>query len=653
MSESSLPFNDKFYPSTEKVSSGDIRKQEWEKSLKNPSAYWAEKAKAIDWFKPFDKVLDDSNPPFYKWFVGGELNISYNALDRHVKTNRKNKLAYIWEGEMGEVKTYTYYQLYREVNKLTKVFKDFGLKKGDRVAVYLPVIPELPIALLATARIGGIHTVVFSGFSAEALADRINDCGAKILVTADGSFRRGKPVAIKDNADRALQSTPSIEKVIVVKRTGQPIKMQEGRDFLYDDVLAQAGANAFVEPEHLEANDPLFILYTSGTTGKPKGVQHGTGGYLVWAYWTLKWAFNPTDEDIYWCVADIGWITGHTYNVYAPLSLGVTAFLFEGTPDYPAQDRWWDIIDRHGITILYGTPTAVRMFMKFGEQWVTKHDLSTLRILGTVGEPINPEAWKWYYRVIGKEKLAIIDTWWQTETGGFMIAPLAGIELTPLKPGSATLPLPAIDAQIYDEKGQPVTTGTKGFLVLKSPWPGMLQTLWKDPDRFKQTYFGRWPNTYYTGDYAVRDPDGYFWLLGRADEVLKVAGHRIGTVELESALVSHPAVSEAAVMGKEDAVKGEVPVAFVTLRSGFQPSEELRAELIKHIRTTIGPIATPDAVVIVNKLPKTRSGKIMRRILKAVLVGAPIGDVSTLEDDASVEDIKATYEELRKQLSKK
>ena len=653
MSESSLPFNDKFYPSTEKVSSGDIRKQEWEKSLKNPSAFWAEKAKAIDWFKPFDKVLDDSNPPFYKWFVGGELNISYNALDRHVKTNRKNKLAYIWEGEMGEVKTYTYYQLYREVNKLTKVFREFGLKKGDRVAVYLPVIPELPIALLATARIGGIHTVVFSGFSAEALADRINDCGAKILVTADGSFRRGKPVAIKDNADRALQSTPSIEKVIVVKRTGQPIKMQEGRDVLYDDVLAQAGPNAYVEPEHLQANDPLFILYTSGTTGKPKGVQHGTGGYLVWAYWTLKWAFNPTDEDIYWCVADIGWITGHTYNVYAPLSLGVTAFLFEGTPDYPAQDRWWDIIDRHGITILYGTPTAVRMFMKFGEQWVTKHDLSTLRILGTVGEPINPEAWKWYYRVIGKEKLAIIDTWWQTETGGFMIAPLLGIELTPLKPGSATLPLPAIDAQIYDEKGQPVTTGTKGFLVIKSAWPGMLQTLWKDHDRFKQTYFGRWPNTYYTGDYAVRDPDGYFWLLGRADEVLKVAGHRIGTVELESALVSHPAVSEAAVMGKEDAVKGEVPVAFVTLRSGFQPSEELRAELIKHIRTAIGPIATPDAVVIVNKLPKTRSGKIMRRILKAVLVGAPIGDVSTLEDDASVEDIKATYEELRRQLNKK
>ncbi|MCX8150721.1 MAG: acetate--CoA ligase [Candidatus Bathyarchaeota archaeon] len=653
MSEASLPFNEKYCPSSVSVTSGEKRRQEWEKSIKNLQEFWAEKAKAIDWFKPFDKVLDDSNPPFYKWFAGGELNVSYNALDRHVKAHRKNKLAYIWEGEMGEVKTYTYYQLYREVNKLAKVFKDFGLKKGDRVAVFLPVIPELPITLLATARIGGIHAVVFSGFSAEALADRINDCGAKILVTADGSFRRGKPVAIKETADRALLTTTSVEKVIVVKRTGQPIQMKEGRDVWYDDVMTKAGANVYVEPEHMQSTDPLFILYTSGTTGKPKGVQHGTGGYLVWAYWTLKWAFNPSDEDIYWCVADIGWITGHTYNVYAPLSLGVTALLFEGTPDYPAQDRWWDIIERHGVTILYGTPTAVRMFMKFGEQWVLKHDLSSLRLLGTVGEPINPEAWRWYYRVVGKEKLPIIDTWWQTETGGFMIAPLSGIELTPLKPGSATLPLPAINADIYDEKGQSVGTGNKGLLVVKSPWPGMLQTLWKDPERFKQTYFGKWANIYCTGDYAIKDPDGYYWLLGRADEVLKVAGHRIGTVELESALVSHPAVSEAAVMGKEDSVKGEVPVAFVTLRSGFQPSDELRAELVKHIRTTIGPIATPDAIVIVNKLPKTRSGKIMRRILKAVLVGAPIGDVSTLEDDASVEDIKVTYEELRRQINKK
>jgi acetyl-CoA synthetase len=652
VSEASLPFNEKYYPSLVKISSGEKRKQVWEESINNPQAFWFEKAKAIDWFKSPTKVLDDSDPPFYKWFPDGELNISYNALDRHVKSSKKNKVAYIWEGEMGEVKTYTYHQLYREVNKLAKVFKDAGIKKGDRIAVYLPVIPELPITLLATARVGAIHTVVFSGFSAEALADRVNDSGARILVTADGSFRRGKPVGIKDNADRALQTTSSIEKVIVVKRTGQPVNMQNGRDFWYDAALAQAGSSAYVEPEKMLATDPLFILYTSGTTGKPKGVQHGTGGYLVWAYWTLKWAFNPSDEDIYWCVADIGWITGHTYNVYAPLSLGITAFLFEGTPDYPAQDRWWDMVERHGITILYGTPTAVRMFMKFGEQWPNKHNLDSLRILGTVGEPINPEAWRWYYKVIGKERLAIIDTWWQTETGGFMISSLSGIELPPFKPGSATFPLPSVNADIYDDKGKPVSAGTKGFLVVKSPWPGMLQTLWKDPDRFKQTYFGRWPNIYYTGDYAVRDPEGYFWLLGRADEVLKVAGHRIGTVELESALVSHPAVSEAAVMGKEDAVKGEVPVAFVTLRSGFQPSEELRADLVKHIRTTIGPIATPDAIIMVNKLPKTRSGKIMRRILKAVLIGAPIGDVSTLEDDASVEDIKNTYEEMRKQLVK-
>jgi acetyl-CoA synthetase len=646
MSESSLPFNEKIYP-------GKTLKAEWERSIKNPQEYWAEKAKAIDWFRTWDKVLDDSNKPFYKWFSGGLLNISYNALDRHLETPKKNMLAYIWEGEDGGVRTYTYYQLYREVNKLAKIFKDLGLKKGDRVAVYLPMIPELPITLLACTRLGLVHTVVFSGFSAEALADRINDSGAKLVVTADGAYRRGKTVTLKDTADRALQTTPAVKNLIVVKRTGQEVPMKQGRDIWYNEAMDKVEQNAYVEPELMEANEPVFILYTSGTTGKPKGIQHGTGGYLVWGYWTLKWGFNPDEKDIWWCTADVGWITGHTYNVYAPLSMGITSFIFEGTPDYPAQDRWWSIIEKHGVTILYTTPTAIRMFMKFGEQWIAKHDLSTLRLLGTVGEPINPEAWKWYYRFIGKEKLAIVDTWWQTETGGFMIAPLPGIELVPLKPGSATNPLPSIQAEVYDEKGQQAPTGTKGFLVVKTPWPGMLETIWKDPERYKQTYFGRWPNIYYTGDYAVRDPDGYFWLLGRADEVLKVAGHRIGTVELESALVSHPAVSEAAVMGKEDALKGEVPVAFVTLRSGFQPSDELRADLVKHIRNTIGPIATPDAIVIVNRLPKTRSGKIMRRLLKAVLSGVALGDVSTLEDEASVDDIKASYEEMRRQLEKK
>lgn len=646
MSEASLPFNEKIFPRK-------LLKEEWEKSIKNPEEYWAEKAKAISWFKTWDKVLDDSNPPFYRWFVGGILNICYNTLDRHLETSKKHQLAYIWEGEPGDVRAFTYYQLYREVNKLAQIFKDFGLKKGDRVAVYLPMIPELPITLLATARLGGIHTVVFSGFSAEALADRINDCQAKFVVTADGSYRRGKIVPLKETADRALTNTPTVEKVIVVKRTGQQIPMKEGRDYYYHEVMAKVAPNAYVPPELMEATEPLFILYTSGTTGKPKGVQHGIGGYLVWAYWTLKWGFNPNEEDIWWCTADIGWITGHTYNVYAPLALGTTSFIFEGTPDYPACDRWWEMIERHGITILYTTPTAIRMFMRFGEEWVNKHDLSTLRLLGSVGEAINPEAWKWYYRVIGKEKLPIIDTWWQTETGGFMISPLAGLELVPLKPGSATNPLPGVYPEVYNEKGEIAPISTRGFLVIKAPWPGMLETLWKDPERYKQTYFGRWSNTYYTGDYAVRDPDGYFWLLGRADEVLKVAGHRIGTVELESELVSHPAVSEAAVMGKEDPVKGEVPVAFVVLRSGYTASEELRQQLVQHIRSTIGPIATPEAIVIVNKLPKTRSGKIMRRLLKAVLAGAALGDVSTLEDEASVEDIKATYEELRKQIEKK
>lgn len=646
MSETSLPFDEKVY-------SGKRLKAEWERSIANPEEFWAEKAKAIDWFRTWDKVLDDSNRPFYKWFSGGVLNITYNALDRHLKTPKKNMLAYIWEGDNGEVRTFTYYQLYREVNKFAKILKDLGLKKGDRVSVYLPMIPELPITLLACARLGAVHTVVFSGFSAEALADRVNDSGARILVTADGAYRRGKTVTLKDTADRALQNTPSVEKVVVVKRTGQNVPMNEGRDIWYNEAMDKVEPTVYVPPEPMEANEPLFTLYTSGTTGKPKGIQHGTGGYLVWGYWTLKWGFNPNDEDIWWCTADIGWITGHTYQVYAPLSLGITSLIFEGTPDYPAQDRWWSMIEKHGVTILYTTPTAIRMFMKFGEQLVVKHDLSTLRLLGTVGEAINPEAWRWYYRVIGKDKLPIIDTWWQTETGGFMIAPLAGIELVPLKPGSATNPLPGIHADVYDDKGQSTSLGVKGFLVIRTPWPGMLETIWKDPERYKQTYFGRWPNVYYTGDYAVKDPDGYFWLLGRADEVLKVAGHRIGTIELESALVSHPAVSEAAVMGKEDALKGEVPVAFVTLRSGFSPSDELRADLVKHIRNTIGPIATPDAIVIVNKLPKTRSGKIMRRLLKAVLAGQTLGDVSTLEDEGSLDEIKATYDELKKQLEKK
>ena len=639
MSEMSLPFHVKFEP-------GKLRNEEWSRSINDPEKYWDEKARALVWFRTWDKVLDDANKPFYRWFVGGKINASYNCLDRHVATEKKNKVAYIWEGENGETKTITYYQLYKEVNKFAKILQDLGVKKGDRIALYLPMIPELPIAMLAATRIGAPHVVVFSGFSADALADRINDAGAKVLVTVDGSFRRGKVLELKKTADTALDKCPTVEKVIVVKYTGQQVAMKEGRDLWYHELMGKVPANTYVPPEPMDSTDPIFLLYTSGTTGKPKGVQHGTGGYLVWTYWTLKWAFNVNDTDIWWCTADIGWITGHSYVVYAPLMHGVTSLIYDGAPDYPQPDRWWDIIERHGVTILYTSPTAIRMFMRFGDEWVLKHDLSTLRALGSVGEPINPEAWLWYYKVVGKEKCPVIDTWWQTETGGFMISPTLGIELVPLKPGSATYPLPGIVAEVYNDNGQPAPVGERGYLVIKTPWPGMLQTLWRDPERYKMTYFGRFEGVYYTSDYAIKDQDGYIWFLGRADEVLKVAGHRIGTVEIESALVSHKSVAEAAVIGKADEIKGEVPVAFVVLRGGFTASDELKAELSKHVRATLGPIAVPADIIFVNKLPKTRSGKIMRRLLRAIVSGATLGDISTLEDGASVEEVKKALEEM-------
>jgi len=622
--------------------------------------FWSEIAENLVWFKKWDKVLE-WDPPFARWFVGGVLNASYNALDANIKKGLKNKVAYFWEGEEGKTRTLTYYQLWKEVNKFANVLKKLGVKKGDRISIYLPMIPELPIAMLAAARIGALHSVVFSGFSAEALANRINDAEAKVLITADGLYRRGKVIPLKKNADEALKLTKSVEKVIVVKRVGlEDTPMTEGRDYWWDDLMKDA--EPYCPPEPMEATDPLFILYTSGTTGKPKGVVHSTGGYLVWVWATLKWAFDLKPDDIWWCTADIGWITGHSYIVYGPLLHGVTQIMYDGAPDYPAPDRWWEIVEKYGVTALYTAPTAIRMHMKFGEQWAKKHDLSTLRILGTVGEPINPEAWKWYYEIIGNDRCPIIDTWWQTETGGFMISPAAGIDLVPLKPGSATFPLPGIAVDVVNEDGEPVKPYERGYLVVLAPWPGMLMTLWRDPERYEEVYWSKFqPNSklkfpiqpqavYYTGDYAMKDEEGYLWLMGRADDVIKVAGHRIGTAEVESAFVSHPAVAEAAVIGKPDPVKGETIVAFIILKSGYSPSEELRKELRTWIRKVIGPVATPEAIFFVSSLPKTRSGKIMRRLLKAIVSGKQLGDITTLEDASSIEEAKRAVESLRKSM---
>jgi acetyl-CoA synthetase len=621
------------------------------KSIEKPEEFWNEHANILEWYSKWDKVLDDSSAPFFKWFTNGKLNVSYNALDRHVKSHRRNKAAFIWVAESGAEKIVTYHGLLRRVNAFAKALLDAGLKKGDRIAVYLPMIIEAPVVMLAAARIGVAFTLVFSGFGASSLAERINDCGAKVVVTADGANRGGKLIDLKKIVDDALEMATTVEEVIVVKNTGNKVEMVEGRDYWYHEVTKDQ--NVFIEPEKMDSNDPLYILYTSGTTGKPKGVVHGNGGYSVWIANTLKWAFNPQEDDRWWCAADIGWVTGHSYIVFAPLLLGLTSIMFEGAINYPEPDRMWDIIERYGVNLLYTSPTAIRMLMRYGDAYPAKHDLNSLRVLGTVGEPINPAAWHWYYKTIGNSRCPIIDTYWQTETGGFIISPAVDLGIGSLKPGSATFPMPGIDPVILDDSGKEIPANQKGFIAIRKPWPGLMLGLNNDPERYKSVYFSKFPGKYFNGDYAMKDSDGYYWLLGRADEVMKVSGHRIGTIEIEDALVSFKEVAEAAVFSKPDAVKGEAIVAFVIVKHGVTPDIHLTEKLKKGIREKMGPIIVPDEIHYVQAIPKTRSGKIMRRVLKAVYTGQVPGDISTLENEASVAEIKEAIETIGLQTKEK
>ena len=597
-------------------------------AARDPEAFWAGIARELHWFTPWQTVLEWT-PPFAKWFVGGTTNLCYNCVDRHVATWRRNKAAIIWEGEPGDSRTLTFADLQREVATFANVLRGLGVEAGDRVCLYLPMIPELAIAMLACARIGATHSVVFGGFSAEALRDRLNDAQAKVVVTADGGYRRGAIVPLKVNVDEALAQAPSVERVVVVSRTGQTVSMREGRDLWWNELMEQASDQSDCVP--LDAEHPLFILYTSGTTGKPKGVVHTTGGYMVHTYITSKWVFDLKDEDTYFCTADIGWVTGHSYVVYGPLANGATTVMYEGAPNWPEPDRLWRTIDKYGVSIFYTAPTAIRSFMKWGSDWPRKHRMDRLRLLGSVGEPINPEAWMWYRREIGHDRCPIVDTWWQTETGGILISPLPGA--TPTKPGSATRPFPGIEVDILTREGQPVGVNQGGFLVIRKPWPGMLRTIYGDAGRYVQQYWSQIEGMYFTGDGARRDEDGYFWIMGRIDDVVNVSGHRLGTMEVESALVSHRAVAEAAVVGRPDEIKGQAIAAFITLEAGFTWSKELEKELREHVAKEIGAFARPDDLRHADMLPKTRSGKIMRRLLRDIAAGKEtLGDTSTLED---------------------
>jgi len=619
----------------------------YDEAARDHEAFWAEQAKALEWIEPWSRVLE-WEPPFAKWFVGGKLNVSANCLDRHVQGARRNKAALIWEGEPGDRRTLTYWELYTEVNRCANALKRLGVGKGDRVAIYLPMIPEAAIAMLACARIGAIHSVVFGGFSPESLRDRINDSQCRLLITADAGYRRGQVVPLKRNADRAVEECPSIEHVLVVRRRPGAegdeafAEMKEGRDLWWHRVMRPESIRC--EPEPMDAEDVLFILYTSGTTGKPKGIVHTSGGYLTAAAYTTKVVFDLKEDDVYFCTADVGWVTGHSYLVYGPLANGATCVMYEGAPDWPEKDRFWDICERHGVTILYTAPTAIRAFMKWGDQWPAKHDLSRLRLLGSVGEPINPEAWMWYHEHIGGKRCPIVDTWWQTETGAIVISPLPGVTAT--KPGSATKPLPGFTAALLDTKANEIPVGG-GLLALTKPWPSMLRTIWGDRQRYVDTYFSKWegrPDLYFPGDGAKRDEDGYYWILGRVDDVLNVAGHRIGTMEVESALVEHPAVAEAAVVGKAHDLKGQAIAAFVTLREGYEKGHELREELRDFVAEKIGAIARPDDILFSADLPKTRSGKIMRRLLRDIAEGRALGDTTTLADPNVVASLKDQYE---------